>query len=242
MHFKIVIPSYNRLKTLQNKTLAFLFRNNIPHNKIYIFVHPDCYCDYLILESEYNINIIKSVEGIRDSRNFITDYFPEGEKLLSMDDDISDLIDFRTNQSIEHLNDFIEESFEMVQGGLWGLSATDNRFFSRLNDKVGLQSIIGSFCGFTNRKQYKLTLKVMEDYERVIYYYNDNRIILKRSFIGIKTKYWTTAGGIQSNYSKDERITIQNEAADYLLKTYPQLVYIRTRKNGLKDIRFRILK
>ena len=72
----------------------------------------------------------------------------------------------------------------------------------------------------------------MEDYERVIYHYNDNRRILKRSFIGIKTKYWTMKGGIQSNYSKDDRITIQNEAADYLLKTYPQLVYIRTRKNG----------
>jgi len=242
MNYKIVIPSYNRLNTLQNKTLRFLFRNNIPDNKIYIFVHPDSYEDYLILESEYNINIIKSVEGIRDSRNYITDYFPEGQKLISIDDDISDLIDFRTNQSLQNLNDFIEESFEMVQGGLWGLSATDNRFFSRLKDKVGLQSIIGSFCGFTNTKQYKLKLKVMEDYERVIYYYNDKRLILKRSFIGIRTKYWTTAGGIQSNYSKDERITIQNEAADYLLNNYPQLVYIRTRKNGLKDIRFRILK
>ena len=58
MNYKIVIPSYNRLKTLQNKTLAFLFRNNIPHDKIYIFVHPDSYQDYLILQSEYNINII----------------------------------------------------------------------------------------------------------------------------------------------------------------------------------------
>lgn len=242
MNYKIVIPSYNRLKILQKKTLAFLLKNNIPQEIIYIFVHPDSYDEYRILNTEYNINIIKSLAGIRDSRNFITEYFDEGQPIVSIDDDIVDLIDFRTDQPLENLNDFIEETFEMSHGGLWGLSATSNKFFSTRRDKLGLQSIIGSFCGYMNTKNYKLQLKVMEDYERVIYYYINKKIILKRGWVGIKTKYWTTAGGIQSNFSKEERITIQNEAATWLLKTYPLLVYTRTRKNGLIDIRFKTIK
>jgi len=36
--FKIVIPSYNRHKQLENKTLTTLKNNNINHKRIYIFV------------------------------------------------------------------------------------------------------------------------------------------------------------------------------------------------------------
>lgn len=240
MQYFIAIPSYNRLQIIQNKTLAFLRKHNIDESIIFIFVHPDSYQEYLILKDNYpNIHIIESKPGIKNSRNFITNFFNSGQKILSIDDDVKDLMNLKTNQSIDNLKDFIEDSFNMSKNGIWGVSALDNSFFSTCRDKFGLSSIVSTFCGYTNIKSIHLELDLMEDYERIFKFHNLDRTILKRGWVGIKTNYWTTKGGIQTDLNKDERIDKQNYSAEILLGLYPHLCYIRTRKSGLKDIRFK---
>lgn len=241
MDYKIVIPSYNRLETIQSKTLNFLFRHKVDETRIYIFVHPDCYDDYKNVLELYlpNINIIKSKPGIKNSRNFITSYFDTGTKIVSIDDDVSDIIDLKLKKPIENLHEFIEESFTLCPKGIWGLWATLNDYYSNHQDRYTLQTIVGTFCGYTNYKKIKLTLPVMEDYERVILFYLENRTILKRKRYAIKTVYWKEPGGIQTHYTFTERMKIQNEAADELLSRYPYLCFQQTRKSGLKDIRFK---
>jgi L-rhamnose mutarotase len=124
MSYKIVIPSYNRLSQLIVRTLDFLFRHNIDHSKIYIFVHPLSYDEYEeVLKTKYpNINIIESKCGIKNSRNYINDYFNEGDKIVEIDDDVEDLIDLREDKPLENLNEFIEESFSMCGNGMFGVS------------------------------------------------------------------------------------------------------------------------
>tara|TARA_R110001592_G_scaffold102967_1_gene290220 strand:+ start:553 stop:1281 length:729 start_codon:yes stop_codon:yes gene_type:complete len=240
MTYFIAIPSYNRLQILQNKTLAFLRKHNIDESKIFLFVHPDSYQDYLLLKDNYpDIHIIESRAGIKNSRNFITKFFNNGQRIVSIDDDVKDLINLNTNQPILDLKDFIDDSFNMTKDGIWGVSALDNAFFSTCRDKFGLSSIVSTFCGYTNIKSIHLELDVMEDFERVIKFHNLGRTILKRGWVGIKTTYWTTRGGLQSILNKDERIDKQNYSAEILLGLYPDLCYIRTRKSGLKDIRFK---
>jgi len=52
--------------------------------------------------------------GIKNSRNYINDYFNEGDKIVEIDYDIEDLINLREDKTLENLDDFIEESFSMV--------------------------------------------------------------------------------------------------------------------------------
>ena len=241
MTYKIVIPSYNRVSQLQGRTLNLLLKHNIPQSRIYIFVHPDSYDDYKnIIGTKYqDINIIESKYGIRPSRNYINNYFNNGDKIVEIDDDVENLINLNLDKPLENLHEFIEESFSMCGNGLWGVSALTNKFFSSMKDKFGLQSIVATFCGYVLDKSVKLTLDVMEDHERAIKYYLKDKPIFKRGWVGIKTKYWTNKGGIQSSYDYEKRKMLQNYCSDELATSYPHLVYQRTRKNGLKDIRYK---
>ena len=239
--YKIAIPSYNRIQQVEHRTLNFLFRHNIDHSKIYIFVHPFSYDEYVeVLKPKYpTINIIESKCGIKNSRNYINQYFNEGDKIVEIDDDVEDLITLREDKPLENLNEFIEESFSMCGNGIWGVSALTNKFFATLNDKFGLRSIVATFCGYVLDKSIKLTLDLMEDHQRTILYYLKEKSILKRGWVGIKTKFWTLEGGLQIDLDRDKRLQLQNYCSDELATSYPNLVFQRTRKNGLKDIRFR---
>ncbi len=240
MDYKIAIPSYNRFTTLRFKTIAFLNRHNIDLSKVYIFAHPFSFDEYLLLKDFYpKINIIESKGGIMNSRNYINEYFLEKTKVVEIDDDVEDLIDFTTNEPLKDLEAFIIESFDMCGNGIWGVCALSNPFFSNKKDKYGLQSIVATFCGYILNKNIKLTLDVMEDHERTIQYHHLGKNILKRSNVGIKTKYWKNAGGIQTEIDVLRRIQIQNWAATELKERYSNLLYLRTRKSGLIDIRFK---
>ena len=57
MDFVIAIPSYNRLKQIQN-LLLYLDDNNIIHNNIYIFIDPRNYWDYKKELEDKNYNLI----------------------------------------------------------------------------------------------------------------------------------------------------------------------------------------
>ncbi len=243
MDYKVVIPSYDRLNQMQYRTLSFLNRHKIDTSRIYIFAHPLCYEFYLSLKNKYpKINIIESKGGIKNSRNYINEYFSQGTKIVEIDDDVEDLINLLTGESLEDLDGFISESFSMCGNGIWGVSALNNKFFSSMKDKFGLQSIVATFCGYVLNKNIRMTLDVMEDYERVIQFHLQGRNIFKRSWVGIKTKYWTNKGGIQTELDYDRRFMLQNYCSDELAAKYPDLVYQRTRKSGLKDIRFKKIK
>jgi cellulose synthase/poly-beta-1,6-N-acetylglucosamine synthase-like glycosyltransferase len=109
MHIpKIVIPSYNRVDCLKEKTLNTLNRYNYPKDSIYIFVVDD---EYEIYKSEFpEYNVIVGLKGLMNQRNFITDYFPENEELVCMDDDIEEIciLDPEAKGGISALPDFTQ--------------------------------------------------------------------------------------------------------------------------------------
>ena len=243
MDYKIVIPSYDRLSKLQARTLSLLSKHNIDFDKVYIFAHPWSYEEYYDLKDKYpKIHIVESLCGIMHSRNYINNYFPEGTRIVEIDDDVEDLVDLRNDCSLQNLDEFISESFNMCGNGIWGVSALPNKFFSSMKDKFGLQSIVATFCGYVLNKNIKLTLDLMEDYQRVIQYHLLGKNIFKRGWVGIRTKYWSNVGGIQTEMDFEKRMQLQNYCADLLKEMYPDLVFQRKRKSGLKDIRFKKIK
>jgi len=90
----IAIPSYKRSDIIQSHTLAILNKHNIKSSHITIFVanqeESDIY-KKAIPQSLYN-NIVVGVLGLKNQRNFISDYYPEDTHIVEMDDDIKKIM------------------------------------------------------------------------------------------------------------------------------------------------------
>ncbi len=92
MKYRIVIPSYKRAETIRKKTLNYLIDIcNISTKIIDVFVANEKeYEDYKYLE-KLGINIVVGVRLLHKQRNYIQQYYDEGEFIMQFDDDIDAL-------------------------------------------------------------------------------------------------------------------------------------------------------
>ena len=98
---KFVIPSYNRAGKV--KTIELLKKNNIDIKQIYIFVVKEELEEYKKHYPEYKIII--GVKGLVNQRQFINNYFKEGTKIVSIDDDIYAIRQFNEIEGVKTLID-----------------------------------------------------------------------------------------------------------------------------------------
>ena len=91
----IVIPSFNRPDIIQSKTLALLNRHNINPQKIVIFVANQEQYDLYKAKVPAMLygNLVIGVLGLKNQRNFIMDYYPEGTHIVQMDDDLDKIVE-----------------------------------------------------------------------------------------------------------------------------------------------------
>ena len=267
--YKIAIPSYKRPETLKKKTLKLLQLYKIKPNKIYIFVSDDeqrqIYQEHLPNNS-YN-KLIVGKKGIKNIRNFMANYFNNGEKIFYIDDDISNVYINKNNISLdkngnigenynrkdnklyplENLDSFIKNAFNLSKKmniNNWGIYPVENPYFSKpttnnLNDFVStkLNYIMGGFTGVFNNK--KCELRSINDKEDY-----------ERSI-----KYYLNDGGIlrfnniccRTNcYTEPGGMQIErtknkiDKAAKYLVRKYPSLCKLNTKKkSGFTEVRLK---
>ena len=91
----IAIPSYNRPELIQVKTLALLHKHNIPASKITIFVANQEQLELYKTKVPAWLygNLVVGVIGLRNQRNFIMEYYPEGTHIVQMDDDLDKIME-----------------------------------------------------------------------------------------------------------------------------------------------------
>lgn len=242
MTYIIAIPSYNRATALKTHTLKILEKNLIPHEIIHIFVANDE--EYLlykkVLGDEYKI--IVGVEGLRDQRNFITDYFPIHTKIISIDDDIQDFYmksnDNKLNSIQDNLHDVFMLGFKscmMYKANLFGFYPCLNKMFMNEKTTTDLRFIIGSCFGYINTGVH-ITVKQKQDYELSLLHYLRDNTVIRFNYISMKTKYYKMKGGLQSFHNRYEE---QQIAVEYLLTSYPE--YFKRKKSfkttGFPEIR-----
>ena len=257
--YVIAIPSYKRQDTLKNKTMKLLERYKVPKKRVYIFVadnsQKNIYQDTLD-KNCYN-KIIVGKPGIKHIRNFMANYFPEGKRIVYLDDDINKLWrcvskndpkNKKDNKLIEleSLHKFICDAFKLSKKTgyrNWGPYPIENPFFMkptmRDNSHVStdLKFVMGGFNGVTNDRKAELrTISDKEDYERTIKYYLADGGVLRFNNISCSTRCYKGMGGIQATRkAEDSRINAMK-----LIKNYPNLVRINNnRKSGFVEIRLR---
>lgn len=248
MPYIIAIPSYNRTEILTNKTLKFLKDYKINRELIYIFVANNIeFNNYTsAIPKDLYDKIIVGKKGIANQRKFISHYFPNGQHILSIDDDVEGLYKLVAGSSskltkVNNLDGFIKSAFEQtIKHGLfiWGIYPTKNPLFMFDDTTYDMRFIIGVFYGYINRKEAKLnptSNNTKEDVERSILFFKKDRGMVRFNNYAVKTKFLADDGGGIGSINK--RITQNNKDAKMLEKRYPDIVKVYYRKNGFAELR-----
>tara|TARA_B110001469_G_C9644481_1_gene325190 strand:- start:1988 stop:2911 length:924 start_codon:yes stop_codon:yes gene_type:complete len=259
MSYVIAIPSYKRHTTLKKKTMKVLEHYKVPAKLIHIFVanKEEATLYKQELDAGSYGKIIVGQPGIKEIRNFMANYFPEGKHIVYLDDDISKLwrcvtkgdpTEKKDNKlvQLESFDRFVKNAFKMSKKtGFhnWGVYPTDNPYFMKPTMKnnshisTDLKFLIGFFTGvINNRKSEIRTISDKEDYERSIKYYLNDGGILRYNNISCNTRCYKEPGGIQTDRKKEN----SRVNANTLIKLYPDFVSINdSRKSGFVEIRLR---
>ena len=247
MDFIIAIPSYNRAKELNDKTLITLKEGGIPPEKINIFVanaSEELVYKYILNKENYNKIIIGEL-GIRNQRIFISKYFPEYTHIVSCDDDIEAFLKpyeglnnyNKKLDKIEDLNKLFNNTFELLRTEnlyLAGFVGHTNDFWLNPGYSTNLKFIIGVCHMYINRHEEDLypseECEVKEDYEQSIKFYLKDKGIIRFNDICFKTKY-NEPGGVGV-----DRFDRMKKAQEYLCKTYPFICKAKFRKDGTPEV------
>lgn len=243
-NYVVAIPTYNREDVISDKTLNTLLEGNVPKSRIYLFVankQQEKLYEEAVPKSMYN-KIIVGKLGITNQRKFISKYFPENQYIVSMDDDVEELLMMKNPEKLVKVHDldkFFKDAYKELKKEklfIWGIYPVRNPFFMKKKISTDLKFIIGVLFGYINRRSKKLepssNAETKEDYEQSILYYKMDGGVLRYNYITPKTKF-NAVGGLGT-----DRFERNKNAAEYLKKTYPDIITIFHRASGMTEVRF----
>mgnify|MGYP003131779264 CR=1 FL=1 len=218
MSIEIAIPTYNRVSTLQKKTLPLL--EEIPNELIKIYVEDEeQYNLYKKELSQYEV-IITNTKGIGEKRNYIKQN-TKAKYLLQIDDDIEAIKEWNgISLSPECIYDLIKRGFKECEEAnlhLWGICCFFNPYFLRNTTTTNLKFICGGFHGIITDKIIPSPINTFEDYYNTCAYFKSDKGVLRFNGYGLKTKTFKEKGGLQDLLPNNER-TLEEENNALLLK------------------------
>ena len=235
MEYAVAIPSYRRAKTLRDNTLALLSRTSISASSITVFVADDDEeREYrAVLPAEQYGKLVVAVPGMAAVRNFISDFYPEGTRILWIDDDMKDVVRFVDKETMESIvptfSDFVKNAFsraDMEGASMWGIYPACNPFFKCTKEVTSdLRYCPGGLYGTQNFPELRVDTDDKEDFQRTIKAFERDGKVVRFNWVSFVTSCFSTKGGMQ------EARTLEGiqRAADALVARWPQ--YARARKN-----------
>jgi len=249
--YVVCVPSYKRAELCNEKTLKMLKDNNIPANKIYVYVADKTEeAEYKkSLDSKLFNKIVVGLKGLVPQRQFIMNQWSKDKHIVFFDDDVAS-IDLKMSDLFKGktLDYFFKGAFAECkkQGShIWGVYPVFNPFFRKSREEISncLNYIVGAFYGIINRptlKSIQLTLTKengqKEDVERTIKYFVEDGIVLRFNRIGFITKYYGKSGGLGTF---EARLKPMEDASKLLKKTFPEYGEISKKKNGMTEFRLK---
>jgi hypothetical protein len=240
MDYHLAIPSHRRAKMLGEKTLKFLRLSNGPAPTIYVGDQQD-FQEYKELYP--NLEIVIAPKGIAAARNYVQDIQPLGKRIVYIDDDIIDVyhLDFSSDKpkkyKVRDFNALIQEGFdcmERAQTTFWGVMPTDHTLCMKPLIRRNLTYVNGSLYGLINSR-VSVIQNHLEDFERCLRYWKKEGRLCRLEFIGLLTKYYKNAGGLQE--TRNELMT--SESALKLVDEFPELCSIRKKRGRWDDLKFK---
>jgi hypothetical protein len=226
----IAIPTYKRASLISGLTLKFLKDSNYPPYLIRLFVASEEEAEEyrtLVPRLLYYV-IIVGVPGLKEQRKFISNYFPEDQIIVQMDDDVKNI---KTHPTMSFI-DLVLKGVDAVENavGLWGVMPNDDGRKMREETTIHLAHILGSFFICKNDREIAEAIMTddKEDFERSILYFQAYGAVARYKGAGVLTDYQKTPGGLQ----QEGRIERQLASIRYMLETYPGYVTAVNKPKG----------
>lgn len=240
--YVVAIPTYKRYDEITTKTLPTLKRGKVDKKRIYVFVanksEEKLYREKMDPDTYHKIVVGK--KGLVPQRRYISQYFPENTKIVSMDDDVQNMIVLKRDKSlkkISNLDSLFKRFFKtLIDKGLylWGVYPVKNNMFMSHKTTTDLRFIIGVVHGYINRHSKDLYPSMQsvskEDIEQSILFYLKDGGVLRFNNITFTTKF-NAPGGLGV-----DRFQMNKNAQEYLVKTYPGIAKAKFRPDGTPEI------
>ena len=247
---KYIIPTLKRSTIIKNRTLALLKRHGIKPENIYLFCvgeEGDISNYRLALHGE-GYNIIQGKKGIGPQRNFMSEYFEEGEALVSLDDDVEEIYEWINPQKItpvKNLTNLVNKMFKIMDkenATCCGVYPVRNAFYMKEGYSTNLKFCIGQFRCFYNIKDIETSRKytLLEDYEISLKHFLTAGKIIRFNEICLKANYASLGGGLSS--VADRRYIVKQKEVEQFHNDFSVYcsIYDRATAGGQQiDIRFR---
>jgi hypothetical protein len=231
--YQVAIPSLNRSIEITQKTLKTLESGKVSKNKITIFVHTnDQKKQYLATCPGYNI-IVSNVTGLINQRNFITNYYPLNQYIISMDDDVRKIQELYISHDdkkklidVKHLPKLFIKLYQLMNkkgAYLWGVHYS-NPFFMKNEYALTFGFIDGGMYGYINRKLKELEINLVQygdDTEIAVKYFKKDGVILRPLNIAITHNCSNNVGGLQSH--NVNRLEQNEKDSKKLFEVYPDI-------------------
>jgi len=228
----IAIPSYRRAVSLTKLTLKFLRKSLYPAHLITVFVASEDERDLYartIPESLYG-TLVVGRPGLTAQRNFIRDFYPEGQILAQLDDDVKGIKSLEDN-----FLEIVERGVREIEEngcGLFGVLPTDDGRRFKNDTTYHLTHILGSFFILRNHRDIEMNFSHKEDYFRSILYFQRYGRVARYRGAGVSTTYDQGSGGL----SCPDRLERMREESEQIAKLYPEFC-VAIEKRGKPDLR-----
>lgn len=232
--YVIAIPSHRRREMILEKTLAYLAKTDVDLAKVHVFVSSvEDRIEYAAhLPEQVKIVYTGPVKDIVAKFNLIHNHFPIGTKVLVMEDDV-DLIIKKTGKNAVapffELTKLMKAGFmhcEIEGTALWGIAPHSNTFYMKAEVSTSFKFIVANVYGFisTRNPALQITLHAKSDYQRSILYFIEYGKVVRINHLGVVTKNYKNAGGLQDADYHHNRQGHEVLACTYLTARYPHLV------------------
>jgi len=252
------------------KTLALLKRHGIPPSRVSLWTadHTEkALYEAALRKDPYwaasDIAVLVGCPGIMAQRNHIVKSLPEGVYIVSLDDDLSDILWKREAGNTAGLVPMPDGGFELLiyhafslmkryKAHIWGLNNSQN-VMSMATDGVSTRNgeINGFLYGFINRHEPRLQPAVgdaTEDAERSLRYFDLDKIVLRYRMYCGQTRCFKSRGGLQDLFDGNDlkeknasRKVSERSNAAILQRMFPSLLHPSKEKlmTSTLEVRFR---
>lgn len=249
MDYRIAIPSYARPEAIKDKTLHMLDQMSVDRDRILVV------CATPEEKERYDASLGNGWRtevaelGVPLARAWYHRYFPEGTRIISVDDDIEGLYQKSGVKLIPYagsIDDLVEDGFSQCEAAgakLWGVYPVFNGMFMNDQTVVGLRFICAAFFGsyagdpiFQDRhgsdgEDWESTLRSFISYNKVV----------RLEYVTFKTRMWQDVeGGISQEVGGlDNRMKLRETSLQDIATRYPQLVSTYRKAGNILNLRLK---
>ena len=253
--FQIAIPSYKRHNLLLQQTIPTLIKLKADLSKITVFVanSEERLIYQTRLESaNLGIPVVVGVPGIGPQRQFINQYYSEGTKIFSMDDDVCNVFQKEDNKYKETtltLSEIVDIGYGLCEkhgARIWGINAVLNGLFMKDTATVGLRYVCGIFHGGYAQDPVltspdRSLISSGEDFENSLRSFVTYGNIVRLDWLAPKTKYFNHGGIEESIGGKEARRLDHAKALEEICSRYPALAKTYVKAGDVTNIRLKVV-